>query len=162
MIYGILFKKDFKVKEYTVQALENTPVVTEELPHVGLTSDEVRAQVEAGNVNTVKEKVGKSYGRIIADNLLTFFNFVWAVVALILISIGSFKNLTFLFIIIPNVLIAIVQEIRAKRTVETSVRFPARDSPLRSAVGFARRVPGHPTESARPRWEYAPDSAQSR
>ena len=92
--------------------------VCEELPHAGLTSDEVSAERAAGNVNIVKEKVGKSYGRIIADNLLTFFNFVWALVAVVLVAIGSFENLTFLFIIIPNVLIAIIQEIRAKRTVE--------------------------------------------
>ena len=92
--------------------------VCEELPHAGLTSDEVSAERAAGNVNIVKEKVGKSYGRIIADNLLTFFNVVWALVAVVLVAIGSFENLTFLFIIIPNVLIAIIQEIRAKRTVE--------------------------------------------
>ena len=90
----------------------------EALPHSGLTSAEVSEQRAKGNVNVVKEKVGKSYGRIIADNLLTFFNFVWALVAVVLIAIGSFENLTFLFIIIPNVLIAIIQEIRAKRTVE--------------------------------------------
>lgn len=90
----------------------------EALPVEGLTSEQVKSQVEAGLVNTVKEKVGKSYARIISDNLLTFFNFVWALVAVILISFGSYTNLTFLFIIIPNVLIAIVQEIRAKVTVE--------------------------------------------
>jgi len=101
-----------------MEVLEKEAQVKEALPHVGLTAEEVERERSAGNVNTVKEKVGKSYGRIIADNLLTFFNFVWALVAVILISIGSFENLTFLFIIIPNVLIAIVQEIRAKRTVE--------------------------------------------
>lgn len=88
------------------------------LPVVGLDSAEVKHQTELGNVNLVKEKNGKSYGRIIFDNLFTFFNFVWALVAVILISFGSFTNLTFLFIIIPNVLIAIIQEIRAKITVE--------------------------------------------
>ena len=101
-----------------MKAFEKDRVITDELPYSGLTSEEVKAERDAGNVNIVKERVGKSYGRIIADNLLTFFNFVWALVAVILISIGSFKNLTFLFIIIPNVLIAIILEIRAKRTVE--------------------------------------------
>ena len=91
---------------------------TASLPYSGLSSEEIDKQKELGNVNVVTEKVGKSYGRIIAENLFTFFNFVWAIVAAVLISIGSFTNLTFLFIIVPNVLIAIVQEIRAKRTVE--------------------------------------------
>ena len=91
---------------------------TDALPYSGLTTAEVEEQRAKGNVNLVTEKIGKSYGRIISENLFTFFNFVWAIVAAVLISIGSFTNLTFLFIIIPNVLIAIIQEIRAKRTVE--------------------------------------------
>jgi len=81
---------------------------------VGLTSAEVAREVERGNVNISREKVGRSTGRIIAENLLTFFNMVWAIVAVVLIAIESFTNLTFLFIIIPNVLIAIINEIRAK------------------------------------------------
>ncbi len=99
-----------------MEILENGVKAEEEL--VGLTAEEVAAQRAAGNVNVSKEKAGKSYGRIIASNLFTFFNLIWALVAVVLISIGSIKNLTFLFIIIPNALIAIIQEIRAKRTVE--------------------------------------------
>lgn len=85
---------------------------------VGLSSDEVKEQIKLGHVNVSKEKAGKSYLRIISDNLFTFFNFVWALVAVVLIAFNSPTNLTFLFIIIPNVLIGIVQEMRAKRTVE--------------------------------------------
>lgn len=85
---------------------------------VGLTSAEVAEERRRGNVNVVKEKAGKSYGRIIADNLLTFFNLVWAIVSVVLIAFGSFTNLTFLAVVIPNILIAVVLEIRAKRAVE--------------------------------------------
>ncbi|MBO5206282.1 MAG: HAD-IC family P-type ATPase [Clostridia bacterium] len=85
---------------------------------LGLTTEEVERERALGHVNVSREKVGKSTGRIICENLLTFFNLVWAIVAVVLISIGSVTNLTFLFIIIPNVLIAIIQEIRAKKTVE--------------------------------------------
>ncbi len=84
----------------------------------GLTQSEVDKQKHLGNVNKTKEKAGKSYIKIISDNLLTFFNLVWAVVTLVLVASGSFTNLTFLFIVIPNILIATFQEIRAKRTVE--------------------------------------------
>lgn len=98
-----------------MEILENA-VREEEL--VGLTAAEARAEAERGNANVAVEKVGKSYARIIFDNLFTFFNMVWALVAVVLIAIGSYENLTFLFIIIPNALIAIVQEIRAKKTVE--------------------------------------------
>ena len=96
-----------------METLENS--VKEEI--VGLTSSEVEAARAAGNVNRTKEKAGKSYAKIIFDNLFTFFNLVWALVALVLIAVGSYANLTFLFIIVPNTLIAIIQEMRAKRTV---------------------------------------------
>ncbi len=89
-----------------------------ELPYSGLSTAEVKEQVRLGNVNVSKEKEGKSYFGIIFDNIFTFFNFIWALVSVVLIAIGSYTNLTFLFIIIPNVAIAIIQEIRAKRTVE--------------------------------------------
>ena len=88
----------------------------ESLPQ-GLTSAEVEAMKAEGKVNVTREKVGKSYFRIITDNLVTFFNFVWALVAVVLIIFDSYSNLTFLAVIIPNVLIAIVLEIRAKRAV---------------------------------------------
>ncbi len=102
---------------------------------VGLTSAEVKEQIRLGHVNVSKEKVGKSYISIIADNLFTFFNFVWALVAIVLIAFNSPTNLTFLFIIIPNVLIGIIQEIRAKRTVEKlSVTTEPRATVLRDGI----------------------------
>ena len=85
---------------------------------VGLSSSEVQRERAAGHTNKTNEKNGKSYLKIVTDNLFTFFNFVWAIVAVILIIFRSFGNLTFLAVIIPNVLIAIIQEIRAKHTVD--------------------------------------------
>jgi cation-transporting ATPase E len=90
-----------------MEAKEKT-IESEELR--GLSTAEVEEQRALGNVNVVTEKVGKSYFEIIKDNLFTFFNFVWLVVAIMLIAIGSPGNLTFLFIVIPNILIAIIQE----------------------------------------------------
>ncbi len=84
----------------------------------GLSTAEVSAEIQKGNTNKVKDKVGKSYLKIVTDNLFTVFNLIWAIIAVVLIAIGSFGNLTFLFVIIPNVLIAIIQEIRAKITVD--------------------------------------------
>ncbi len=84
----------------------------------GLTLEEVETERRAGHINVSREKSGKSYLKIIADNLFTFFNLVWAIVTAILVATGSLTNLTFLFIVIPNILIATFQEIRAKRTVE--------------------------------------------
>lgn len=97
---------------------KETVMEPEKLPHDGLTSAEVEEQKALGNINKTKEKVGKSYLEIVADNLFTFFNFVWALVTVVLLAVGSYANLTFLVIITPNIIIGLVQEIRAKRTVE--------------------------------------------
>ena len=84
----------------------------------GLTSEEVDFQIDLGNVNVAKDRAGKTYLKIIADNLFTFFNLVWAIITVVLISVGAFTNLTYLFIVIPNIAIATFQQLRAKRTVE--------------------------------------------
>ena len=84
----------------------------------GLTEAEAAALLEAGHSNRTSEKSGKSYLGIITENLFTFFNLVWAIVALLLIIFDSPGDMTFLAIVIPNILIAVIQEIRAKRTVE--------------------------------------------
>ena len=85
---------------------------------MGLTSAEAARLSEEGFSNVTNEKNGKSYLRIVTSNLFTFFNMVWAIVAIVLVACNSLSNLTFLAVIIPNVLIAIIQESRAKRTVE--------------------------------------------
>ncbi len=90
---------------------------TEVLPD-GLESEEVDLQIALGNVNISKEKNGKSYFKIIADNLFTPFNLIWVIVAGFLIAFGSYNSLTFLAVVIPNTVIAIIQEMRAKSTVE--------------------------------------------
>ena len=88
------------------------------IAHEGLSTAEAARLAAEGKSNKIKEKSGKSYARIIGDNLLTFFNLLYAIISVVLVAIGSIKNLTFLAVIIPNVLIAIILEIRAKRTVE--------------------------------------------
>lgn len=84
----------------------------------GLCADEVRIRREAGQVNVSKQKHGKSYGRIIFDNLCTAFNILYLVIAIILIAFGNFQNLTFAAVVLPNILLAIISEIRAKAIVD--------------------------------------------
>lgn len=86
--------------------------------HRGLSSEDVQQKIRLGQVNVSKIKAGKSYKKIVLDNLLTYFNLIYALVTLVLISFGSLSNLTYLVVIIPNVLIAIIQEWRAKAMVE--------------------------------------------
>ena len=91
--------------------------ISEELP-LGLTGEEAGVLISKGLCNKSDTKAGKSYLKIISDNLFTFFNMIWAIVTAVLIAVGSYSNLTFLAVVVPNLLIATLQEIRAKRTVE--------------------------------------------
>ena len=90
---------------------------TEGIPE-GLSTEDAERLKASGKANVSDERVGKSYGKIIRDNVFTFFNLVWFVVTVVLAICKSFSNMTYLAIIIPNMLISIVQEMKAKRTVE--------------------------------------------
>ena len=90
---------------------------TERIPD-GLTSEQAASLILKGLCNKAETKAGKSYIKIIFDNLFTFFNMIWAIVTAVLIFVGSYSNLTFLAVVLPNLFIATYQEMRAKKTVE--------------------------------------------
>ena len=88
-------------------------------PKVGLTAQEVQQRVDAGLANGLLQRAGRSEKDILLQNILTFFNLVFAVLALVLALTGSsLKNMTFLVVVICNVVIGCYQEIRAKRAVD--------------------------------------------
>jgi len=84
----------------------------------GLTHEQVRKARSAGQVNTAVKPPSKSVWKIIATNTFTYFNFVFAAIAILLCLVHSYRDITFLPIIIANTLIGIVQEIRAKITLD--------------------------------------------
>lgn len=84
----------------------------------GLTREQVRKARFAGQVNTAVKPPSKSIKKIVATNTFTYFNFVFAAIAILLCAVQSYRDITFLPIIIANTLIGIVQEIRAKLTLD--------------------------------------------
>lgn len=84
----------------------------------GLTDEEVRQRVEEGLTNRADISTDKTTKEIVISNVFTYFNLIFLVIMILLIMVGSFRNLTFLPIIIGNTVIGIVQEIRAKKTLE--------------------------------------------
>lgn len=84
----------------------------------GLTDEEVRQRVEEGLTNRADISTDKTTKEIVISNVFTYFNLIFLVITIFLIMVGSFRNLTFLPIIIGNTVIGIVQEIRAKKTLE--------------------------------------------
>ena len=84
----------------------------------GLTSAEVNERINKGLVNQADTSTEKSTKEIILSNTLTYFNLIFLVITVLLCLVGSFRNLTFLPIVIGNMLIGIFQEIRAKKTLD--------------------------------------------
>ncbi|MDD6800843.1 MAG: HAD-IC family P-type ATPase [Firmicutes bacterium] len=84
----------------------------------GLTDEQVAVRVEAGMSNKTIKTGTKSIPMIILGNLLTYYNLLFAIIAAALIIERSFNNLTFLVVIIANIIIGTVQEINSKLTLD--------------------------------------------
>lgn len=84
----------------------------------GLSQEEVDERMRAGQSNAPIEAPFKSTWQIIKSNTFTYFNAVFFSLAIILLAVGSFRDITFLPLIIINTLIGIVQEFRAKAVLE--------------------------------------------
>lgn len=84
----------------------------------GLTQEQVREYTEAGWTNAAVESPSKTVPEIIKGNLFTYFNLVFAVLAVLVVLAGSFRSLTFLPVVLANLVIGIVQEIRAKKVLD--------------------------------------------
>ena len=84
----------------------------------GLTMEEVNQRKAAGKTNVAIDNSSKTNGDIIKENVCTYFNLIFAVLTVLTIIAGSFRDLTFLVVIVANTLIGIVQEIRAKKIVD--------------------------------------------
>lgn len=88
------------------------------MAHIGLTDAEVEQRIEQGLTNHTDISTDKTTKEIVVSNVCTYFNLIFLVITILLVAVGSFRNLTFLPIIIGNTVIGIVQELRAKKTLE--------------------------------------------
>lgn len=84
----------------------------------GLTDEQVNERVLEGNTNYVENRNTKTYKSIFFGNIFTFFNLLCFVVAGALIAVNAWSNLVFMLVILANMVIGIVQEIKAKKTIE--------------------------------------------
>lgn len=84
----------------------------------GLTSAQAKIHSEDGWANDPVSSQSKTTREIINENVFTYFNLIFTVLALLLIIVGSFRDLTFLPVIIVNTLIGIIQEIRSKKVLD--------------------------------------------
>ena len=102
-----------KEEELLRKPIERVSVSYEE----GLNDILVQERIEKGWNNRAVESPEKTNKQIVKENVFTYFNLIFLVLSILLIIAGSYRNLTFLPIIIANTLIGIIQEIRAKNVL---------------------------------------------
>lgn len=84
----------------------------------GLTNEQVQLRIEEGKINVNENPNTRSYKQIVRENVLTFFNFLNLALMIMVLLVGSYKNSMFMGIIVINTVIGIVQEVRAKKTLD--------------------------------------------
>lgn len=84
----------------------------------GLSTAEVEERIAAGKINRSMELKTKSVKELIIENLCTLFNLINVILAFLVILTGSFKNLTFLFVVFLNTAIGVIQSMRSKKMVD--------------------------------------------
>lgn len=113
-----LFKKEDAGKDKHSNVSRTEIPVFKAKASYGLTAAQVSERTEAGWANTPVEPPGKTVGQIVADNVFTYFNMIFVILAVCVILVGSWQNLMFMGVIIVNTVIGIVQELKAKRTLD--------------------------------------------
>jgi cation-transporting ATPase E len=84
----------------------------------GLTVLEVNERIAEGKTNVSVKSNLKSPWKIISSNLFSYFNLILALIALLLLSIGSYENMWFVVIALANTLIGIFQEFKARSIIK--------------------------------------------
>ncbi len=105
-------------EEYQIPEFTSPLVRVEAPPEQGLTKEQVADRIARGAVNHAVESASKSKKEIICSNIFTYFNLIFFIIAVLLIMVGSFRDLTFLPVIIANTAIGIFQELRSKKVLD--------------------------------------------
>ena len=85
---------------------------------LGLTSEEVAQRVAEGKTNANTDVKTKSIGQILREHSLTLFNFVNIALAILVAFTGQYRNMTFMIVVVINLVVGVVQEVRAKKMVD--------------------------------------------
>ena len=114
MAKSFLRKKDV---EPDLPQRRNVPVVEAD-PNTGLTSAQAKERMDAGWANIPVDPPGKTFKQIVLDNTFTYFNLIFFILAICIILVGQWLNLTFMGVVICNTVIGIIQETRSKKKLE--------------------------------------------
>lgn len=110
-------RQEVQEREYDYE-VERTPVTRYQPVYTeGLTNRQVQEHRDGGWSNLSVDPPAQTTKEIIHENVFTYFNLIFLVLAILLCLVGSFRNLTFLPVIIINTLIGIIQEVRSKNVL---------------------------------------------
>ena len=87
-------------------------------PDIGLSAQQVQQRMDEGLYNENTQPTSKSIKRILYDNIVTLFNIINIILGLMVLFVGSYKNMLFLGVMFFNTTIGIIQEIRAKKAID--------------------------------------------
>ena len=107
-------KQALKEVKEKVKVVRRVPNIEE-----GLSTEEVEARIESGMGNAVKQGSTKTISGIIISNTFTFFNLLNFSIGAWLLSVGAYLDMVFLLIVTSNLIIGIIQEIKAKKTIDS-------------------------------------------
>ena len=107
----------FSLKKRKSEQRPELPVLRAD-PALGLTSAEAEERTRFGYANAPVSSPGKSVGQIIFSNVFTYFNLIFFFLAACVIAVRSWNNLMFMGVVLTNMVIGIVQELRSKRTLD--------------------------------------------
>ncbi|MCL2859027.1 MAG: HAD-IC family P-type ATPase [Oscillospiraceae bacterium] len=103
-----------RTNEHAKEYLSKNPVDHS----IGLKPNEVNNRIKSGKINNFKEIPSKTILEIIKTNLFTLFNILCFTLAILVLITGQRRNIFFIVAIVCNLFIGIIQEIRAKKTIE--------------------------------------------
>ena len=102
------------------EELEERPSlpVVEADPEWGLSSLQVKERIKRGYQNTEVGSSSKTLKEIIFSNVFTYFNMIFFLLAICIILVGAWYNLSFMVVVLANIVIGIVQEVRSKKKLD--------------------------------------------
>lgn len=108
--------------------------------HPGLSTAEVAERVSRGEVNDVPVRSSRSTAEIVRANVFTRFNAIIGILFVIMLAVAPIQDALFGFVIVANTAIGIIQELRAKKTLD-SLAVIGEAKPTVRRDGVAAEVP---------------------
>lgn len=122
--------------------MESTSGRVDTDPTRGLTTEEVAARTQRGEINVPGSGTGRSVAQILRANIFTRVNAILGVLCAIVLSTGSVINAAFGLLIIANSAVGVIQELRAKKTLD-KLRIVGESEPTVIRDGAEKSIPQH-------------------